>query len=163
MEIEPAPQLGGDEVLRNDGYGYGRRRFRTSSIWSPHLRLDRRSTRQSRWEAPSISWSTEPGVFGRRNRQIFLFILGFVFPFAWIIAAFLPLPPKPIFQMQERDGSGFAFEGELRDALRPMDEARWESARRWRNINRAMSVVGLLIIGAIVSIPPNVSSRTKLI
>lgn len=33
----------------------------------------------------------------------------------------------------------------------PIDEKRFENARWWRNLNRWMSLVGLLIIAAIVS------------
>ena len=81
LEITPAPHLGSDGRLINDPYS---RRFRTwsmSSIWSPHLRLDRRATRRSVWEPPSVNWSTEGGLFGRRNVQIVMFIAGFIFPF----------------------------------------------------------------------------------
>lgn len=81
LEITTAPQLGSDGRLINDPYS---RRFRTwsmSSIWSPHLRLDRRATRRSVWEPPSVNWSTEGGLFGRRNVQIVMFIAGFIFPF----------------------------------------------------------------------------------
>jgi hypothetical protein len=81
LEITPAPQLGSDGQLVNDPYS---RKFRTwsmSSIWSPHLRRDRRATRHSVWEPPSVNWSTEGGWFGRRNVQIVMFIVGFIFPF----------------------------------------------------------------------------------
>jgi hypothetical protein len=81
LEITPAPELGNDGQLINDPYS---RRFRTwsmSSIWSPHLRLDRRATRRSVWEPPSVNWSTEGGWFGRRNIQVVMFIAGFIFPF----------------------------------------------------------------------------------
>jgi hypothetical protein len=56
-------------------------RKQTSSIWSPHLRHDRRASRYSIWEPPSISWSAESGLLGRRNIQIVLFIAGFLVPF----------------------------------------------------------------------------------
>jgi len=81
LEITPAPQLGSDGEPMNDPYS---RRFRTwsmSSIWSPHLRLDRRATRHRMWDPPSINWSTEGSWFGRRNVQILMFIAGFIFPF----------------------------------------------------------------------------------
>lgn len=81
MEITPAPQLGSDGRLIQDPYS---RRFRTwsmSSIWSPHLRMDRRATRHSVWEPPSVNWSTEGGWFGRRNIQVVMFIVGWIFPF----------------------------------------------------------------------------------
>ena len=81
LEIRPAPMGSGAQQL--DPYT---RRLRTwgsmSSMWSPHLRHDRRATRRhSVWEAPSFSWSTEGNMFGRRNVQIVMFIMGFIFPF----------------------------------------------------------------------------------
>lgn len=42
-------------------------------------------------------------------------------------------------------------ERDLEKAIISVDEARYENARWWRNINRIMSVLGLLVIGAIVS------------
>ncbi|CAK7213721.1 hypothetical protein SCUCBS95973_001895 [Sporothrix curviconia] len=55
----------------------------TSSIWSPHLRVDRRATRFSVWEPPSVTWSTgTSSTFDRRNLQVMSFVIGFVFPFA---------------------------------------------------------------------------------
>ena len=44
-----------------------------------------------------------------------------------------------------------AFEHDLEKTLGPIDQARYENARWWRNINRIMSVVGVGIIVAIVS------------
>ncbi|KAE9374468.1 hypothetical protein N431DRAFT_455221 [Stipitochalara longipes BDJ] len=156
LEITPAPQLGSDGRLINDPYS---RRFRTwsmSSIWSPHLRLDRRATRRSVWEPPSVNWSTEGGFFGRRNVQIVMFITGFIFPFAWMFAALLPLPSSPVLDMRERDHSTSNLDGSndpSNDYVRqfgPMDEARYESAKWWRRLNRWMSLVGLLIVAAVV-------------
>jgi len=132
-----------------------------SSIWSPHLRLDRRATRRSVWEPPSVNWSTEGGWFGRRNVQIVMFIVGFIFPFAWMIAALLPLPPRPIRNMSERDNSRSNLDSShdrenqhetTNDYTRqfgPMDEARYESAKWWRRLNRYMSFVGVLVLAAI--------------
>lgn len=42
-------------------------------------------------------------------------------------------------------------ERDLEKTIISIDEARYENARWWRNINRIMSVLGLLVIGAIVS------------
>ncbi|CAJ2505956.1 Uu.00g000860.m01.CDS01 [Anthostomella pinea] len=131
----------------------------TSSIWSPHLRMDRRATRYSIWEAPSVSWSAESGMFGKRNIQVVLFILGFGIPFAWMIAAFLPLPPKPMVEMQQRDRSTTTFRTpeeadpeSLNTRVGPMDDSRFQSARWWRNLNRFMSIVGLLLLGAVAAL-----------
>lgn len=156
MDITPA---GAYRDGQQAGEGQHATRFRTwslSSVWSPHLRLDRHAQRQSVWEAPSINWSTEGGWFGRRNMQIVMFIVGFVFPFAWMIAAFLPLPPRPLQEMQERDDSTSnlgASNHEFNDYERqfgPMDEARYESAKWWRRLNRWMSLVGAIIIAIII-------------
>lgn len=80
MEITPAPQQGESSQI-HDRFSRGIRTWSMSSIWSPHLRLDRRAARHSVWEPPSMSWSTEGGWFGRRNVQIVMFIAGFIFPF----------------------------------------------------------------------------------
>lgn len=58
----------------------------TSSIWSPHLRVDRRATRFSVWEPPSVTWSTDTSsAFDRRNLQVVCFTVGFIFPFGKFI------------------------------------------------------------------------------
>ena len=90
LEITPAPQLGSDGQLIHDPYSGRFRAWSMSSVWSPHLRLDRRATRRSVWEPPSLSWSTEGGCFGRRNVQILMFITGFIFPFGMLLAVYFP-------------------------------------------------------------------------
>ncbi|KAI1129591.1 hypothetical protein F5Y10DRAFT_276646 [Nemania abortiva] len=132
---------------------------KTSSIWSPHLRPDHWASRYSVWQPPSVAWSAESRIFGRRNIQLVLFVIGFIFPFAWMIAAFLPLPPKPQFDMQERGKSPMHFripedsEPEpFYQRVAPIDDSRYQSARWWRNLNRYMSIIGLLILGAIVAL-----------
>lgn len=89
LQITPAPTSGhpSPQISDIDSVQEGKapvRRyqgFRTwsmSSIWSPHLRVDKRMTRQSVWDRPpSLTWSTEGGWFGRRNVQILMFILDF--------------------------------------------------------------------------------------
>ena len=42
---------------------------------------------------------------------------------------------------------------DLEKQLGPIDEARYENARWWRNINRILSLVGVVIVVAIVSHP----------
>ena len=130
-------------------------RKQTSSIWSPHLAYDRRASRYSMWEPPSTTWSEEAGIISRRNMQVVLFIAGFVFPIAWLIAALLPLPKMPKHEMSEQLQS--TSNVDLRQQQDPqyiqvVDQMRYNSARWWRNLNRIMSVVGLLIIGAIVAL-----------
>ncbi|KAI1738320.1 hypothetical protein F4680DRAFT_467532 [Xylaria scruposa] len=133
----------------------------TSSIWSPHLRPDIRTSRYSLWQPPSETWSAENRILGRRNIQLVLFVLGFIFPFAWMIAALLPLPPKPQFDMEELDkrlaqsrkdsrkDSGAEL---LYRRSAPIDDSLYQSARWWRNLNRFMSIIGLLILGAIAAL-----------
>ncbi|KAK4163516.1 hypothetical protein QBC43DRAFT_212945 [Cladorrhinum sp. PSN259] len=124
-------------------------REKTSSIWSPHLRQDRRASRFSMWDPPSVTWSADTGIMGKRNVQIILFSLGFIFPFAWMIAAVLPLPD--LYKLEATEISQ-GKKPESRFQPRLTDEKRYDSARWWRNLNRIMSIVGLLIIGAVVAL-----------
>jgi hypothetical protein len=146
MEISPAPQ------------GYDYRVFRTlkqktSSIWSPHLQTDRRATRYSVWDPPSVSWSADSGILGKRNAQVLLFIIGFIFPLGWMVAAFLPLPTNPKhLDVENGDNKYTSTHPAFRRQKYAVDESRYESARWWRNLNRGMSIVGLLIIGAVVAL-----------
>lgn len=73
MEITPAPPPQQSSVFRS-------LKEKTSSIWSPHLHTDRRASRYSVWDPPSVSWSADSGILGRRNIQVVLFILGFILP-----------------------------------------------------------------------------------
>lgn len=163
LEIVRNPRAGdqGNEDARGASYARQSRRWRTSSIWSPHLRKDRRATRMSVWAPPSFNWSTEDSWSGRRNIQVVMFVIGFIFPFAWMTAAFLPLPQNPVFGTQERQDGHFDVEWspshpDLTNAsahdFRLVDEARYESAKWWRRLNRCMSFVGILIIGAVVAL-----------
>lgn len=72
---------------------------------------------------------------------------------AWLIASLLPLPPKPKSNAKEpeRRLSRLDLARDLEKALGYVDEARYENARWWRNLNRMMSVLGVIILLAIVS------------
>ena len=71
---------------------------------------------------------------------------------AWIVASVLPLPLKPLLRDEEsQTRSRSKAERDLEKAIVSIDEARYENARWWRNINRIMAVLGLLVIGAMVS------------
>jgi hypothetical protein len=76
-----------------------------------------------------------------------------------MIAALLPLPSSPILNMRERDSSTSNLDGSndpSNDYIHqfvPMGEARYESAKWWRSLNRWMSLVGFLIIAATVRNP----------
>ncbi|KAK0669453.1 hypothetical protein QBC41DRAFT_107244 [Cercophora samala] len=136
MGISPAPQ---------DYNVFRTLRQKTSSIWSPHLRQDRRASRYSMWDPPSINWSADTSLMGKRNIQVVLFIIGFIFPFAWMIGALLPLPKRYTLEKAEKQPE-YSYQPQAGD------ERRFETVRWWRNLNRIMSVVGLLIIGAIVAL-----------
>ncbi|KAK0375015.1 hypothetical protein CLIM01_07619 [Colletotrichum limetticola] len=146
MEISQAPFT--DNRMRSG------LRKKTSSIWSPHLRRDQRAGRHSIWEPPSMTWSAETSMLGKRNVQVAFFALGFIFPFAWMIAAFLPLPPDPQAEMAERDprSSLLDEERDLPRRVAAVDETLFQSARWWRALNRYMSVIGLLVVGAIAAL-----------
>lgn len=153
MDIQPAPAEDEQEL----GFRRSLRRM-TSSLWSPHLRRDVRArNRYSIWDTPSVAWSAESGMFGRRNVQVVFFVVGFIFPFAWMIGAVLPLPKPSPLAMIERDSSysdlGVRPQSHEYDRhIESVDELRYENARWWRMLNRIMSVVGLLIIGAVVTL-----------
>lgn len=153
MNIEPLPaDFDNDHVFRRS------LRRMTSSVWSPHLRRDvRAQNRYSIWDTPSVAWSAESGMFGRRNIQVVLFVVGFIFPFSWMIGAVLPLPKPSPLAMIERETS-FSDLGartqshEYERHIESVDELRYQNARWWRLLNRCMSVVGLLIIGAVIGL-----------
>ncbi|KAL4801699.1 hypothetical protein BDV18DRAFT_148590 [Aspergillus unguis] len=117
--------------------------------WSPHLFPDRRNVapKGRRWRAPSLDSRSEP-ILGRRNIQVWAFVLGFICPLTWLIASFLPLPKKPEMIMEENRGP----EGEatLKMRLYDLERRRYMNARWWRNLNRWMNPLGLVIAAIIV-------------
>lgn len=172
MDITPAdPPLTGEALIE---HSFKHRVRKPSSVWSPHLALDKRmSRRQSAWQAPSVDWSQ--GEFSsRRNIQVIMFIVGFIMPIcmwdsqrllwssanssaAWMVAAFIPLPPRPeLPSMTEADHGKSRLDilEEVNRLWSPMDERRYQSARWWRILNRIFSVVGVAIIVLIVSFSP---------
>ncbi|KAI9810986.1 MAG: hypothetical protein M1827_005717 [Pycnora praestabilis] len=119
-------------------------------LWSPRLQHDKRSTaRQSVWKAPSLDEKYEGKFFSRRNTQVLMFCLGFLLPFAWIIAACLPLPPHPT---TGSTAAGTTALPDLEEAMTRVDEARYQNARWWRNLNRIMAVLGIVILAAIIAL-----------
>lgn len=55
--------------------------------------------------------------------------------------------------MEERHGtSHFDMQHDPSYRMMIIDEARYHSARWWRNLNRGMSVVGILVIGAVIAL-----------
>lgn len=137
-----------DEQLRNPTRG------RIANEWSPHLHYDNRAgihARRNMWHAPSLDEQGE-GFLTRRNAQVIAFIVGFVLPLAWFVAAFLPLPPKPLNQEDlEQMTQTEEVEASLAYRLNVIDEIRYENARWWRNLNRFMCSVGVVVIVLVVS------------
>jgi hypothetical protein len=72
-----------DDIQSIDGgvYALGPNMRPLSGYSTPHLRTDRRgNTRYSLWKAPSLDDDLGSTLFGRQNRQILLFCIGFLFP-----------------------------------------------------------------------------------
>ncbi|KAL3479457.1 hypothetical protein BJX99DRAFT_222137 [Aspergillus californicus] len=118
--------------------------------WSPHLFPDRRvvAPKTSAWRAPSLDSRTEP-LLGRRNIQVWSFCLGFLCPLTWLIASFLPLPRKPELMMEENRGP--ELEVTLKARLFDLERRRYLNARWWRNLNRWMTPLGLVIFTIIIT------------
>ncbi|KAJ5518368.1 hypothetical protein N7453_000790 [Penicillium expansum] len=134
-----------------DGEFTGSHLHRLRHSWSPHLIPDRRVLQHStsRWRPPSLDSRYEP-VLGGGNLQVYSFCLGFIFPPAWCVAAFLPLPPKPkVAQMVEYEvGSdvGNALEAQSVN----LQQRRRDNARWWQNLNRWMITLGVVILVVII-------------
>lgn len=66
--------------------------------------------------------------------------------------ACLPLPRNPQQQMEE--GNASTSQLDVRSALprraHSFEEAQYEGALWWRRLNRYMSIVGLLVISAVI-------------
>lgn len=83
-------------------------RKQTSSIWSPHLRRDRRASKFSMWDPPSAVWSTETRFDWRRNQQVVLFVLGFMVPFGENAPCWLKLDMRLLTQTISLDARGLS-------------------------------------------------------
>lgn len=135
----------------------GATRRQVSPTWSPHLWHDRASLgrRRSLFLQPSMDEAAEGIGLTKRNLQIICFSLGFVFPLAWFIAACLPLPAKPKPPPTPTKGKNVPRQSkimaDLEQQLSPIDVARYENARWWRNLNRLMCLCGVAVLIAIVS------------
>lgn len=81
LEITPVRDTDVQGRQMQDRYSRRLRTWSMSSMWSPHLKHDRRAINRSAWVPPSVTWSSEGGAFGRRNIQVVMFIVGFIFPF----------------------------------------------------------------------------------
>lgn len=140
----------------------------------PHLAPTVRSSyRMSMWRAPSFVESLDSLWRSRSNRQILLFALGFLLPPCWLLGAVLPIPRKPMSSAEyeaekarlgegqsEEDIQAAMMKHEAGDAERRWrEEKAWHKGRWWRWVNRIMSVVGVLVVAAVVSIVVVVSAQ----
>ena len=147
----------GPEDLNSDGNA----QRRVSPSWSPHLWHDRTSLgrRRTIFQRPFGGEVFDDRALTERNVQVVMFMLGYIFPFSWFIAAFLPLPPNPDVSPSESKGKGkdqarqSEIAVDLEKQLGPTDLARYETARWWRSINRVMCAVGVMVIVIIVGSP----------
>ncbi|CAK3976278.1 Hypothetical predicted protein [Lecanosticta acicola] len=132
-------------------------------VHAPRLAPSKRASqnRLSAWQAPSFVSSLDTLFTSRCNRQILFFALGFVCPLSWMLAAVLPLPKKPVsasefeasLENSEEDVAMAMIKHEAGDAERRWREEKvFMKATWWRMLNRIMSVVGLLVIGAAIAL-----------
>lgn len=164
-------------LIEQEIYVIGPPRRPMSQLFTPRLRQDRRSqARLSAWKAPSFDDTLGTMLFSRQNRQILLFVFGFILPFckfthptshaayaphqitltipsAWMVAAFLPLPPNPE-MVEEPSPSQLDLERQFDRQVGTIDDRTYAKALWWRNLNRIMAAVGTLLIGVIVSLLP---------
>ncbi|KAM0223109.1 hypothetical protein ACHAPA_011618 [Fusarium lateritium] len=140
MDISSTPAHPVMAVVRNI-------KKQTSSIWSPHLARDRRPVEHSIWEPPAAEWEAQSELTGRRNAQVTMFVVGFIFPLAWMFAAFIPIKPAAPSGDIERNDSSTKLHKQ-----NGQDDAVFTSAIWWRKVNRGMSIIGLLILGAIIAL-----------
>lgn len=110
----------------------------------------------TQWSYPHLDRATYPisKTEQLKNRQVILFCLGFLLPLLWIVAALLPLPgPKPTWTIGKRRKSelGVDFERTLSNCSAE-HERYYRYSKFWRRVNRAMSIVGVLIIGAVITL-----------
>ncbi|KAF4467568.1 hypothetical protein FALBO_5547 [Fusarium albosuccineum] len=147
MDITPAPAHPVVAVVRN-------LKKQTSSIWSPHLARDRRPMRHSIWQPPASDWETRSELTGRRNAQVTMFVVGFIFPLAWMFAALIPLTPGTQSEDPERNHSTskLGVQQDPSSQTNLQEDAVFRSAIWWRKINRGMSIIGLLVLGAIIAL-----------
>jgi hypothetical protein len=137
--------------------------FNLNTDETPQLRPNKRQTSINKWRSPSFVESYHTLLSSRGNRQILLFVLGFLCPFFWLIGALLPLPPRRTRDANEAEKALPTAESEddLTSALnkhRSGDaKIKWDEekiylkAKWWRTLNRVMCFVGVAIIAAVVS------------
>ncbi|KAI5813236.1 hypothetical protein BZA77DRAFT_128732 [Pyronema omphalodes] len=87
------------------------------------------------------------------DRQILLFCFGFIMPLCWFIAAVLPLPPTLPAWAADAEERGYGFVVAKEQRIREQGyERRWENARWWRRVNRGMSLIGIGVVIAVITV-----------
>jgi hypothetical protein len=182
-ELQPGNQSSHSMPLASGGLPYNvppRRMGRLPSV-SPHLHHDHRlntgSTasrgyghRRGRYSNPSDMFFDEQTIAGqgnsRRTWQVICFILGFIFPLAWLVGAVLPLPKRPdtFMDIEKKTWRRASQHGDLTEyeamnvlaglrkerRLRGGEEANWQNARWWRRLNRWMCVIGFVVVVLVI-------------
>ena len=71
-----------------------------------------------------------------------------------MLAGIIPLYPPKGLQKPERDASTSNLHSRRNPAgqTHSIDETVYHSARWWRNVNRGMSIIGLLVLGAVIAL-----------
>lgn len=100
---------------------------------------------------PSLDQYERP--WGQTNRQYWMLLFGFIFPLSWMLAACLPIPPRPDWSRNPTN-SRIDLEADITDLWNSQEVRRYQKARRWRVFNRFMSMFGLCVIGVVVSLEP---------
>lgn len=147
VQHEPLPGEPAQAVRRESANIFGPMpRPRPEARLSPDRGV---SARYSLLQAPSLdgtSWRSPVNV------QVGMLIFGIVFPFAWMVAACLPLPPRPHIVQAIADAERFEVAEDVNDCFLQEDIKRWQKVRWWRNVNRFMSFTGLCVIATIIAL-----------
>jgi len=167
------PHIGEDDDQRRmtqpDGLGrMHTNQSRASSVWTGVINREGQPV-LDQFNQPRLD-NTPVNRAERLNPHLIMFVLGFIFPLAWMAGAAYPLPKQKRLTRREMAQtkaiarrSGIPAEwgpGEEREedveSLPSFDtfeeSRRWDNARWWRNINRGMSVIALLIIGGVIAL-----------
>lgn len=163
---------------------------RLRGLPSPHLHNDRRIHTGSsasrgfgapynalpRWQ-PSNSFADDVGrptwfKVDLKDFQVICFITGFLFLPMWFVAAFTPLPARPMtyHDIEKREAglqrsypsnrrttndwtqTDIVARLRLEKHLRGLEELKWQNARWWRRMNRWMSCVGVVVLVVIIAL-----------
>jgi len=143
---------------------------------SPHLHQDNRPNTGStvsrgygfpfnqrpRWRGPDFPAGPSHGLLtaNLRTAQVVCFVSGFLLPLGWFVGAFLPLPQRPTSfseidqrhtsDIGEREKMDVIAKLKLERQIKGAEELKWQNARWWRNLNRWMCMVGVMVIVVVI-------------